>query len=173
MQKLPKAVDTWTIANVIGSNEPELERMIQYQELQELVIKSFTPVGWGLGLKQFIERLDDDDDETDPLRRMLFFQGIPSQGKEKEPTNVKDETFAGVRLKVPKLPSFSGDKKSKDVTFARWQYEIKVVLQGPYDSCVIQNAVHQTLKSPAADLLVNMGPEVSVEQILNKFRKMY
>ena len=63
----------------------------------------------------FIEGVD--EDETDQLRKMLILQGIPSP--EKKPTYVKDEALTGVRLKVTKLPSFSGDKNSRDATFAR------------------------------------------------------
>ena len=47
------------------------------------------------------------------------------------------------------------------------------MFQEPYDSYVVLTAVHQNLKSPAADLVVKTGPEVSVEQILHKFRKRY
>ena len=72
----------------------------------------------------------------------------------------------------PKLPPFSG-LKGKDSTYGRWSYEVKCLAQGPYTEYLILTALRSSLKSPAAELLVRMGPGATVEQILRHFDSRY
>lgn len=169
-----ETVKTWKVEKVT-IEQNKLQAMVQDQELQELVVtsfKSFTPAGKLQAWRQLMEL----DKEDNPLRKKLFELETSvkdSKSATSTPAKTDSEDKSSVRFKVPKLPNFSGDKKSKEATFARWQYNVKILLKGPYDSFAVLNAVNQSLKSPAADMIVNMGPDATVQDILAKFKKRY
>ena len=164
--KNAKKKGTWTIAEV-GMEEQDLQNLIKDQELEDLVLQSlkkFSTAGMEKMKRQFVEAGFALEIKQEDVSKMSTPKKI----------DVVPELKQDVPLrKVPKLPTFSGDKKSKDASFARWQYHIKVLQKGPYDEFTVVNAVHQSLRSPAADLVVNMAPDVKVVDLLKKFRSRY
>ena len=108
------------------------------------------------------------------LRTLTDSQGFDTtQFSMKKEDHVKSLSLPdGTRSKTPKLPVFSGEKK-KDSSFARWQYNVKVLQNGPYDEYSILDAITQSLKSPAADIVMSMGHRVSVNDILRKLGTHY
>lgn len=73
---------------------------------------------------------------------------------------------------TPKLPPFSGEV-GKDASFGRWQYEVKCLLNQSFPPHVVMNAVHKSLKSPAAEVVTHLGHTATVQNILSKFQSIY
>ena len=173
-EKAQKALDaktkqSWMISS-LDISPSELEELKKDQEMEKQLmemLKAFSPAGKQRTWKQ--------------IMKTEHAAAVPSIKEEvSSPSHIKTEPTAAttshlkdvsVRNKVPKLPIFSGEKK-KDSSFARWQFQVKV-LKRVYDEDTILDSIHQSLKSPAADVLVNMGEILSVDAILGKFRTRY
>jgi hypothetical protein len=70
----------------------------------------------------------------------------------------------------PKLPPFSGIKE-KDTSFGRWRFEVQS-LQKTFAESSVLSAVHRSLKSPAADVVIHM-PDATVHDIITKLQTLY
>ena len=84
-----------------------------------------------------------------------------------------DEDRSGMSYRFnecPKLPLFSGIKE-KDSSFGRWRFEVQS-LQKMYAESSVLSAVHRSLKSPAADVVIHM-PDASVQEITTKLQTLY
>ena len=102
---------------------------------------------------------------VDAVMKTLFLDKSSSTGA--MPEHGKRESV----IAKPRLPTFSGEPK--DSSFTHWQYEVKVLLKGPYDEFTVGGAVHQSLKSPAADSMVNMGPDATIVDVLDNLKTRY
>ena len=71
---------------------------------------------------------------------------------------------------IPKLPIFSGIK-DKDTSFGRWRYEVRC-LQKNFSESLVQSAIHRSLKSPAADVLIHME-DAGLQDLLYKLEALY
>jgi hypothetical protein len=108
--------------------------------------------------------------KQEPVARVLF--STPSHQQRISKVSSPITGTATMLHKMPKLPPFSG-VKGKDSSFGRWRYEIKCLQHGPHEDYTILDAMHASLKSPAADLLVTMGADATVDGILRKFTSRY
>ena len=171
-------ITTWVLA-APDIQEQELKTLITDLELQESLSKTYqglTPAAKLRALQRLMATAPDGAGDLGfaPVKKELTSDSPvdvkPANGSLNVPKENVPDT---VRLKVPRLPVFSGDQRTKDSSFARWQYQVKVLQKGPYDEYSILAAIHQSLRSPAADTLLTVGPEATVEQILGKFRTRY
>ena len=167
-------LEPW-ILSVVDVDADTLGKMIDNQAMEDLFVKTFSglpPVSRQRAMKQILEVGAGDTlakmepDTLDPLTQKM---GLYPKIEEKEPMTFGNHS--DYRHKAPRLPVFSGE--SKDSTFARWQYQVKVLQKGPYDQFTLLEAIHTSLRSPAADTILTMGPTASVDDIVHKLRTMY
>ena len=65
---------------------------------------------------------------------------------------------------------FSGEGQKGESSYAQWRSELDSVWHsGLYQEALIMNSVRRSLRGRAADVLLAMGSNVSVEQVLAKF----
>ena len=69
----------------------------------------------------------------------------------------------------PKLAMFSGEGLKNEPSYAQWRSEVHSVWQsGIYQDAMLMTNVRRSLRGRAADVLLVMGPDVSVQQLLEK-----
>ena len=73
-------------------------------------------------------------------------------------------------LVPPRFAMFSGVGQKGESSYAQWRSELDSVWHsGLYQEALIMNSVRRSLRGRAADVLLAMGSNVSVEQVLAKF----
>ena len=162
-----KKKETWKIA-AVDIEEQELQDLKNDQDAEEKMeemLKTLSAVG-----KKRVSRLLG---TADAIPEKVVDVKPELSTLQKTSPSSPPTADVSYKLKTPKLPFFSGDKKGKDSSFSRWQYHVKVLLNGPYDPYSVLDAIHQSLKSPAADLLLTMGPEVTAQGIMDKLRTRF
>ncbi len=143
------------------AKQTALKCLLTEQEILDLM-DSLSPLAKKAALKTLLEDPNASPHDFDTEKYSVKKKDIVMS------TSAQD----GAQAKAPKLPVFSGEKK-KDSSFARWQYHVKVLQNGPYDEYSILDAITQSLKSPAADVVISMGHRVSVIDILRKLGTHY
>ena len=73
----------------------------------------------------------------------------------------------------PRVSQFSGQDQKGDVSFDLWQAEISGLKEAGYPMPVLLHAVRKSLKGRAADMLLNMGNQVTLDQLLLKFKQVF
>jgi len=73
----------------------------------------------------------------------------------------------------PRISQFSGQDQKGDVGFDLWQAEIAGLMEAGYPMPVLLHAVRKSLKGRAADMLLNMGTHVTLDQLLLKFKQVF
>lgn len=72
----------------------------------------------------------------------------------------------------PRLTTFSGS--GRECSFGRWKYEVTCLQEDQsYSASAVSRAVHNSLKSPAADVLGHLGPRATVTEIIHKLGSIY
>ena len=74
--------------------------------------------------------------------------------------------------KHPRLPTFSGDKKG-ETNFDLWKYEVQCLLKDNYSETAISQAIRRSLKGDAARIVMVLGPDANITDILSKFESVY
>ena len=76
--------------------------------------------------------------------------------------------------KVPKINPFSGSEVvgKGEVSYAQWAYEVKT-LQPSYGENLLREGILRSLKGTAADLVRYLGPQASLQKILDKLETVY
>ena len=70
----------------------------------------------------------------------------------------------------PKLAAFSGEGLKNEPSYAQWRSEVQSILRaGLYQEPMIMTNVRRSLRGRAADVLLAMGTDVRVQQVLDKF----
>lgn len=72
----------------------------------------------------------------------------------------------------PRLPSFSGDKKG-DATFDLWKYEVECLMKEKYTDSVIAHSIRRSVKGEAARVIMRLGSDASVPEILHKLESIF
>lgn len=75
-------------------------------------------------------------------------------------------------LHAPKLPVFSGDKKG-DTSYDLWRYEVKCLMKDDVSAATILQSIRRSLRSGASRVLMRLGTDASIEEILHKFDSVY
>ncbi len=90
-----------------------------------------------------------------------------TQSHQEFPSSMSGQLFPSFHMK-PKISTFSG-QKDRHCSFKQWRYDV-CALARPEPASVVMQCIRQSLKSPASDVLLNMGQNVSVNDILDKFQ---
>ena len=70
----------------------------------------------------------------------------------------------------PKLGFFSGEGHKNEASYPQWRSEVEsVVKTGIYQEAMVITNIRRSLRGRAADVLLAMGSDVNVRQILEKF----
>ena len=70
----------------------------------------------------------------------------------------------------PKLAAFSGEGNKNEPSYAQWRSEVDSIWRtGIYQEALILTNLRRSVRGRAADVLLAMGTEVSVEEVLRKF----
>ena len=130
------------------------------EEKMEAMLKTLSPAGKIRASRHFGDAREVKQEPVSP--QLGSPAGLPSQ------------LDSSTREKVPKLPSFSGSSSMKDASYARWQYQVRVLINQGYSEATINQAISQSIKSPAADILVNLGmADLKTSQILQKMKTRF
>ena len=73
---------------------------------------------------------------------------------------------------VPKISLFSGENKN-DILYDQWRYEVECLQTDGYAENVICLAMRRSLKGSAGRVLMRLGPNASVEEIIHKLDSVY
>ena len=70
----------------------------------------------------------------------------------------------------PRFTIFSGEGHKQETSYAQWRGEVHSVWHsGLYQEAMVVTSIRRSLRGRAADVLLAMGSDVSVEQVLAKF----
>ncbi|KAK3101184.1 hypothetical protein FSP39_001606 [Pinctada imbricata] len=72
---------------------------------------------------------------------------------------------------IPRISIFSGNPKST-VTFDLWRYEVQC-LHEQYSESAIRQAIRRSIKGEASKVLLCLGPDASVQDIISKLDCIY
>lgn len=94
------------------------------------------------------------EDEVDP-RELPFYLGL-------------------VTATPPQLPQFSGGDNKGNIIYQQRAYEVKGLLQSQiYSEALVLQAVRRSLRGTAADVLLNLGHQVEVSEVLRKMEQVF
>ena len=69
----------------------------------------------------------------------------------------------------PKFAMFSGEGQKNEPSYAQWRSEVHIIWRsGIYQEAIVMTNVRRSPRGRAADVLLAMGSEVSVQQLLEK-----
>ena len=86
------------------------------------------------------------------------------------------DSFNLVSINPRRLPIFSGDDSnaSKEVRFAQWKFEVKCLHRDPTQSeQLVLQSIRSSVKGTAADVLLHLGEDVKIGDILEKFEVVF
>lgn len=76
--------------------------------------------------------------------------------------------FVKTHIEPPRLPFFSGD--GKDCFYLQWKFEVSCLASsGTYPAAVLLQAIRRSVRGKAGEVLVNLGADATVSQIISKF----
>lgn len=73
---------------------------------------------------------------------------------------------------IPKISCFSGDGKH-ETTYDLWRYEVDCLIKEKYAEGVIAQAIRRSLKGEAGSVLMRIGPDATICQILDKMESIF
>ena len=77
-----------------------------------------------------------------------------------------------LKINIPKLSAFSGERAKGEVSFEQWIYELQT-LRKTYIDSVLREGIQCSLRGAAADTVCNMGPNVPLDMIIKRFTIVY
>ena len=78
-----------------------------------------------------------------------------------------------IHTEAPRLCSFSGSRTSKsDASYQQWHFEVMSLVKSWPEHLILQ-AVRRSVRGMAADALLNLGMEASVQEILTEFDSVF
>ena len=73
-----------------------------------------------------------------------------------------------------RLSLFSGDDAKGDVSFELWKFEVRgLVRDGLFPNAVVLQSIRRSLRGTAADILLHLGEDVKVDDLLSKLEKVF
>lgn len=73
---------------------------------------------------------------------------------------------------TPKLPFFLGDKKG-ETSYDLWHYEVECLIKDGGKTSTILQSIRRSLRGNARRVLMQLGPEASIDAILQRFDNVY
>ena len=77
-----------------------------------------------------------------------------------------------LRINIPTLSAFSGQRAKGEVSFEQWSYELQT-LRKTYSDSALREGIQHSLRGAAADTVRNLGPDVPLDTIIKKFTLVY
>lgn len=95
--------------------------------------------------------------------------------KEEDSSN-NDSSKVGLFLQHPgqRISNFSGEKGKGEVSFETWKYEIDCLKRD--DTCteeMLARLVRRSLRGEASQMIISLGPEATVEELVSKLEGFY
>ena len=82
--------------------------------------------------------------------------------------------FPPAPTQSPRIVFFSGDSgKAEHGSYQQWRHEVHCLINERQSQASILQAMRRSLKGSAAEALLNLGPQASCQQILDKFDVIY
>lgn len=83
-------------------------------------------------------------------------------------SNTRETTL---QTQIPKLGCFSGDDPlgKGEIPYDQWKQEVDCLIKEAYSTNIIMLSVRRSLKSTAASVLLNLGTNVTVHDVVKKF----
>lgn len=91
-------------------------------------------------------------------------------------SQVPNTSFVASQYNLPKLPFFSGSEEPQkgETTYEVWSFEVKCLQKSPYiQEDVLLQSIRNSLKGSARSMLVPLGENAKVDDILNKLDGFY
>ena len=73
---------------------------------------------------------------------------------------------------LPKLPNFSGDKKD-ETSYDLWRYEVECLMRYNVKYSTVLQSFRRSLRGNAARVLMRLGTEASIDDILQRIDGVY
>ena len=102
--------------------------------------------------------------------------GPPSPSKESLLKSILNQIEKDIShsIHIPKVPPFSGENKSGEVTFDVWKYEVKCIIrEGNHRTSVVLQAIRNSLRGKARSLLVTLPDNITPTQMVDKLDGVY
>ena len=74
---------------------------------------------------------------------------------------------------APKVSFFSGESHKGDVSVEIWEAEVISLRSAGYSSASIMYAIRRSLRGRAADLVLSMGIQATIDMVLDKFHRIF
>lgn len=90
-----------------------------------------------------------------------------------ENKDAKPAAIAGHGQTPPRISQFSGDA-GKDVSYAQWQFEVRGLQRdGNYSEALMLQAVRRSLRGTATEVLLHLGEDVKLNNVVSKFNLVF
>lgn len=74
--------------------------------------------------------------------------------------------------KIPRLPNFSGDSSKGQTVFRVWEFEV-TNLRTLFGEREVMRAIHRSVTGTAAQVLMRLGNDATLDQVLAKFKLVF
>ena len=76
---------------------------------------------------------------------------------------------------IPKLSCYHGDGSTgkQDISYDQWRYEVDCLIKEKYADSIIAQSIRNSLRGNAAKVIMRLGPEASVKDILEKMESIF
>ena len=71
-----------------------------------------------------------------------------------------------LKTNIPKLSICSGERVKGEASFEQWSYELQS-LRKTYSESALREGIQRSLRGAVADTVCNMGPEATLDSIIN------
>ena len=95
-----------------------------------------------------------------------------SEMLQEEGATSSPQQLTAITTHLPKLPNFSGDKKA-ETSYDLWRYEVECLMRDNVKYSTILQSIRRSLRENAARVLMRLGTEASIDDILQRFDSVY
>ena len=102
--------------------------------------------------------------------------GFRDEKTDSPPSRRRTTTFMDAHLfpQPPRLSTFSGNMTKTDVSFEAWLFEVKCLMKdGFYPRDLIAQSVRRSLKGEPGKIIMHLGEDATMEEIVTKLQRVY
>lgn len=82
-------------------------------------------------------------------------------------------TFKQQLVHTPRISTFSGDDAKGEISYDQWRQEVLALEREGLPEATIHQCLRRSIRGTAADVVHNLGEEVSISEIVDKLDQMY
>ena len=99
----------------------------------------------------------------------------PTESTENKPSVSSLSSLPTGHVQIPKIGTFSGDEPlgKGDISYDQWRHEVTCLMKDNYKECTVMLAIRRSLKSTAASVMLNLGVDISAQEVLDKFHVVF